>query len=50
VPVADGTEVSGYPTDIREAFETLSPEERLDLVSRKDSPLYTGELDLPGHV
>ena len=50
VPVDEAPEVSGYPSDIRAQLEALSPEERRDLVSRKDSPLYTGELDLPGHT
>jgi 3',5'-cyclic AMP phosphodiesterase CpdA len=47
VPVEDAPEVSGYPSDIRAQIEALSPEDRRDLVSRKDSPLYNGELDLP---
>jgi 3',5'-cyclic AMP phosphodiesterase CpdA len=50
VPVAEAPEVSGYPSDIRAQFEALTPEERRELASRKDSPLYTGELDLPGQV
>lgn len=50
VPVAEAPEVSGFPSDVRAQVEALSPEERRELLSRKDSPLYTGELDLPGHV
>lgn len=50
VPVAEAVEVSGYPAEIREQFEALSPEDRREIASRKDSPLYTGEIELPGHV
>lgn len=50
VPVAEAPEVSGYPSDVRAQVEALTPEERHELLSRKDSPLYTGALDLPGHV
>jgi Icc protein len=50
VPLTEAPEVSGYPNDVRAQVEALSPEERRELVSRKDSPLYTGELDLPGHT
>ena len=44
VPVADAAEVSGYPADVEPLVAAMSPEERFDLLSRKDSPLYTGEL------
>jgi 3',5'-cyclic-AMP phosphodiesterase len=50
VPVDEAPEVSGFPSDVRAQVEALSPEERRELLSRKDSPLYTGELDVPGHV
>jgi Icc protein len=50
VPVAAAPEVSGFPSDVRAQVEALSHEERRELLSRKDSPLYTGELRLPGHV
>lgn len=48
VPVDEAPEVSGFPADVRAQIEALSPEERLDLLSRKDSPLYTGEIQVPG--
>jgi hypothetical protein len=37
VPVADMPEVSGYGIEVVEPLAALSPEERFDLVSRKDS-------------
>jgi 3',5'-cyclic-AMP phosphodiesterase len=43
VPIHDGPEISGYGTDMSAPFEALTREERFDLVSRKDSPLYAGE-------
>jgi 3',5'-cyclic AMP phosphodiesterase CpdA len=43
VPAADAPEVSGYGIDVQAPFEALTAAERFDLVSRKDSPLYTGE-------
>lgn len=46
VPVPDAPEVDGRGIEFAPLLEALSPEERLDLVSRKDSPLNTGELDL----
>ena len=48
VPVDDAPEVSGYPSTVVAELERLSREEVRDLLSRKDSPLYTGEVDLPG--
>ena len=50
VPVDEAPEVSGFPADVRAQIEALTPEQRHDLLSRKDSPLYAGELDLPGHA
>ena len=50
VPVDEAPEVSGFPSDVRAQIEAMSPEERRELLSRKDSPLYTGGLDVPGHV
>jgi 3',5'-cyclic-AMP phosphodiesterase len=43
VPVTEAPEVSGYPSDVRRQVEALSPEERREILSRKDSPFYTGE-------
>ena len=39
VPVPGAPEVDGFGTDVAPLLEALSPEERLDMVSRKDSPL-----------
>ncbi|GAW48897.1 MULTISPECIES: phosphodiesterase [unclassified Nocardioides] len=50
VPVAEAPEVSGFPSDVRAQVEALTPEERRDILSRKDSPFYTGDHDLPGRV
>ena len=44
VPVSAAPEVDGFGTDVAPLLEALSAEERLDMVSRKDSPLNTGEL------
>jgi 3',5'-cyclic AMP phosphodiesterase CpdA len=46
VPVPDAPEVDGFGADMLPLLEALRPEERLDMVSRKDSPLNTGQLDL----
>jgi 3',5'-cyclic AMP phosphodiesterase CpdA len=43
VPATDAVEVTGYGLDVQAPFEALSAEERFDLVSRKDSALYTSE-------
>ena len=43
VPVTEAPEVSGYPSDVRAQVEALSPEDRREILSRKDSPFYTGE-------
>ncbi|ABL80177.1 MULTISPECIES: metallophosphoesterase [unclassified Nocardioides] len=50
VPVDEAPEVSGYPADVRAQVEALTHEQRRDLLSRKDSPFYTGELGVPGHT
>lgn len=50
VPVEEAPEVSGFPSDVRAQVEAMTPAERRELLSRKDSPLYTGELDVPGQV
>jgi len=44
VPLAEAPEVTGFPADVAAAVEAMTPEERRELVSRKDSPLNTGEL------
>ena len=43
VPIDDSAEISGYGMDMAEPFEALSPQERFEMVSRKDSPLYANE-------
>jgi Icc protein len=50
VPVAEAPEVSGFPADVRAQVETMTPEERREILSRKDSPFYAGDHDLPGRV
>lgn len=50
VPVDEAPEVSGFPADVRAQVEALTPEQRRDLLSRKDSPLYAGGLHVPGHT
>lgn len=50
VPVDEAPEVSGFPSDVRAQVEALGPEDRRELLSRKDSPIYTGGLDVPGRV
>ena len=46
VPITEAPEVSGYPSDVRAQVEALNAEERRELLSRKDSPFYAGELDV----
>ena len=41
VPLAEAPEVSGFPSDVVAQVEALSPEERRELVSRKDSAFNT---------
>ncbi|GAB2447693.1 3',5'-cyclic adenosine monophosphate phosphodiesterase CpdA [Nocardioides hungaricus] len=50
VPVDEAAEVSGFSSDVRAQVEALTPEERRELLSRKDSPIYTGELKVPGQA
>ncbi|MCD4533504.1 metallophosphoesterase [Nocardioides sp. cx-169] len=38
VPLAEAPEVSGFPSDVLAQVEALSPEERREALSRKDSP------------
>ncbi len=42
VPVAESPEVSGFPAEVAAQVEALSPEERREILSRKDSPFYGG--------
>jgi 3',5'-cyclic AMP phosphodiesterase CpdA len=44
VPSTAAPEVDAFGTDVAPLLEALSPDERLDMVSRKDSPLNTGAL------
>ncbi|WP_322938196.1 metallophosphoesterase [Nocardioides bizhenqiangii] len=41
VPIPEAPEVAGQPAALREALEALSPEERREVVSRKDSDYNT---------
>jgi hypothetical protein len=50
VPVDEALEVSGFPSDVRAQVEALSPDQRRELLSRKDSPVYTGEIQVPGII
>jgi 3',5'-cyclic-AMP phosphodiesterase len=43
VPISDSAEISGYGMDMAEPFAALSVDERFEMVSRKDSPLYAGD-------
>jgi 3',5'-cyclic-AMP phosphodiesterase len=45
VPITEAPEVSGYPSDVRAQVEALNADERRELLSRKDSPFYSGGLD-----
>jgi Icc protein len=42
VPLAAAPEVSGFPSDVRAQVEALTPEERREILSRKDSPFNSG--------
>ena len=46
VPVPDAEEKAGYPLELIEQIEALSPDERRELLSSKSSPLWSGELPL----
>ena len=39
VPIPPAPEVTGHPANLREAVDAMSPEERFDLIARKDSEL-----------
>lgn len=43
VPTADSSEISGYGLEMLEPFRALTPEQRFDMVARKDSPLNRRE-------
>lgn len=43
VPIAPAAEISGYPADVVAQVEALTPEERREILSRKDSPFNMGE-------
>ncbi len=47
VPLAAAPEVDGYPADLLDALVALSPDERREMISRKDSAFNRGELS-PG--
>ena len=41
IPIPEAPEVSGQPEAVRAALDALSPEERRDIISRKDSDFNT---------
>ena len=41
IPIPEAPEVSGQPAAMREALDALSPEERREIISRKDSDFNT---------
>jgi hypothetical protein len=43
VPLGEAPEVTGFPADVIAQVEALSPEERREILSRKDSPFYADE-------
>ena len=46
VPVPYAEEKAGYPLELIEQIEALSPEEREELLSSKSSPLWSGEIPI----
>jgi hypothetical protein len=42
VPIATAPEVSGFPSDVRAQVEALTPGERREILSRKDSFFNAG--------
>lgn len=40
VPIGAAPEVSGFPSDVARQVESLTADERRDILSRKDSPFY----------
>jgi len=44
VPVTEAEEKAGYPLELIEQIEALSPAERRELLSSQSSPLWSGEL------
>ena len=45
VPIPESPEVSGYPAEVAALLEALSPEERHEMLSRKDSAFNTDNED-----
>ena len=46
VPVTEAEEISGYPGELAAVLEQMTPEERREVVSRRDSDFNTGKLEL----
>ncbi len=46
VPVTEAEEKAGYPLELIEQIEALSPAERRELLSSKSSPLWSGDLPI----
>jgi Icc protein len=49
IPIAEAVEVSGQPGEMRALLDALSPEERREIISRKDSDFNTGAGVRPPH-
>ena len=45
IPIPEAPEVSGQPGSMRALLDALSPEERREIISRKDSDFNTGPRD-----
>lgn len=46
VPAQASPEVTGFPLEARDLLLTLSPQERFEMVAKKDSPLNTGQISI----
>lgn len=46
VPLAESPEVNGFPASLRPQLEAMDPEERFEMLARKDSPFNAGDLPL----
>lgn len=44
--VNDSPEVDGYPASVVELIEAMTPEERREMISRKDTAFYRGKIPL----
>ena len=44
IPLLSATEVTGFAAENRSLIEAMSPDERRDMFSKKDSPFNRGEV------